>query len=150
MPEPDLHSPTGMTLPECLLDLLLIDLIVFHYPQTELQVRVLESQLLNESTLADIIIDPKAVWREMFLTPGIGEKTRRELSKVVLHALARAYPSDWEKSVLHQEEIEEPRMPGLTRQLALVRTVWKISDPLQTQPRKLLSFSTRRKRPGYH
>lgn len=150
MAEFDLDPPTEMTLPESLLELFLIDLVVFHYPQLELQVGVLESKLLNESTLADIIIDPKAVWHEMFLTPGIGEKARRELSKVVLNALSRAYPREWEKSGLHQEGTEQTRMPGLTRQLALVRTVWKISDPTQSQPRKLLSFSTRRQRPGYH
>lgn len=149
MQEIDFHASTYKTLSEALLNLRLIDLIIFHYPQTELQVRVLESPLMNETTLADLVIDPKAVWREMLLTPGVGEKARRELSKAVCHALARAFPQEWEACVVCNTDGDGHRLPGLTRQLGAVQTIWKITEPQQGHARKVMYFSTRRVRKGF-
>lgn len=145
----DLHALSAKTLADALMGLLLIDLIIFHHPEMELQVRVLESHLMNETTLADIVLDPKAVWHELLLTAGIGEKTRHELARVVCLSLERAYPQEWQDSLLSEDEAEDRRLPGMTDQLRLVQAIWKRTPLNRSQPRKVMCFATRRQRAGY-
>lgn len=134
---------------DVLIDMRLIDLILTHHAEMELQVRVLESALLNETTLADIVLDPKGVWREVLLTPGIGEKARHNLARVVCQSLACTYPREWGDAVLSSDSGAEARLPGLTLQLRRVQTIWKVPNLNRSHPRKVMCFATRRKRAGY-